>query len=341
MMRANVFLSPSTIGPGPQPGEAAAPERAAALVDGGAFVLDLRSARACEQDGHLKGAHLLPHEALASAPAVIPEDGRPVLVVCEQGSRSRRAAAYLAEAGVPNVAWLEGGMARWPGARETAPARAVGPSPWLVANAQLAPRMARTLDVACGRGRHALLLASAGCLVRAVDRDLARVHWLDAVARRLHLPLETRVVDLERDPDCLGVEEWELVLVFRYLQRSLFPALVRALRPGGVLLCETFLRGRRRHGRPLRPEQLLESGELVRLVAPLEVVRRREGEFDGDQLASVAARKPTRGPRSVAASHASATRSVAPEPRTHRRPARARAHGDGVHAKSTPGARKG
>ena len=46
-----------------------------------------------------------------------------------------------------------------------------------------------------------------------------------------------------------------------------------------------------RHGRPSKPEHLLEPGELPRLVAPLEVVRAREGEFDGSHVASVAARK--------------------------------------------------
>ncbi|MGE5126509.1 MAG: rhodanese-like domain-containing protein [Betaproteobacteria bacterium] len=335
-----MLLPLTTIGPARRGSEAVGAERAAALVVAGAFVLDLRTAQACEQDGHLPGAHRLPHEALASAPGLVPEDGRPVLLVCDDGSRSRRAAVLLAEAGLPNVAWLAGGMARWPGARETGRVRAVGPSAWLLANASLAPRGARTLDVACGRGRHALLLASAGSLVRAVDRDAARVRWLEAVARRLRLPVEARVVDLEQDLACLGEEEWELVLVFRYLQRSLFPMLVRALRPGGVLLCETFARGQGRRERSIRPERLLEPGELVRLVAPLEVVRQREGELDGDQVASVAARKPTRGARRPATSHASAARSVAPVPRTQSRPASARAGAPGVSSKSTPGARK-
>ncbi len=63
-------------------------------------------------------------------------------------------------------------------------------------------------------------------------------------------------------------------------------------------------------------------------------------ELDGDQVASVAARRPTHGPRRLATSHASAARSVAPVPRTQRRPASARAGAPGVSSKSTPGARK-
>jgi SAM-dependent methyltransferase len=152
------------------------------------------------------------------------------------------------------------------------------------------PIGSRVLDVACGRGRHALLLAAAGSHVRALDRDAARIERLSAVARRLRLPLDAERVDLETGELDLGAEEYELVLAFSYLHRPLFPALARALRPGGVLLCETFTREHRGRG-PTRPEHLLQPGELARLVAPLEVVRSREGERDGLQLASVAARK--------------------------------------------------
>ncbi|HVO11735.1 MAG TPA: rhodanese-like domain-containing protein [Vicinamibacteria bacterium] len=316
-------------------------EEALSLLAAGAFVLDIRPPRAFAEDGHLPGAQLLPREALATAPAVLPEDGRPVLVVCEQGLRSRSAAAFLAEAGVGNVHVLSGGMARWRGPREKGPGVPLGPSEWLVSNALLAPRGARTLDVACGRGRHALLLAAAGSLVRAVDQDRARVDALDALARRLRLPIEARQADLQQPGCSLGQGQWELIMVFNFLHRPLFPALVAALAPGGVLLYETFTREHgQRHGRPSRSEHLLEPGELPRLVAPLEVVRRREGEFGGRYLASVAARKPTRALRTVPSSPAAATARVAPAPKTQSHPARRRTSGANGSGSRTPGARK-
>ncbi len=315
-------------------------EEAQSLLAAGAFVLDIRQPHAFAEDGHLPGAQLLPREALAAAPAVLPQDGRTVLVVCEQGIRSRSAAAFLAEAGVENVRVLSGGMARWRGARETGPALPIGPSEWLVSNALLVPRGARTLDVACGRGRHALLLAAAGSLVRAVDRDFDQVRALDVMARRLRLPIEARVLDLEQPGCSLGEGQWELIIVFNFLHRPLFPALVAALAPGGVLLYETFTREHgRRHGRPSRPEHLLEPGELPRLVSPLEVVRRREGEFGGRYLASVAARKPTRALRTVSTSQAAASASVAPAPKTQSKPARRRGPGKSGSGSRTPGAR--
>jgi len=44
-------------------------------------------------------------------------------------------------------------------------------------------------------------------------------------------------------------------------------------------------------GKPTNPRFLLEPGELLRLVKPLEVLRHREGEFEGRAIAGVAARK--------------------------------------------------
>jgi SAM-dependent methyltransferase len=171
------------------------------------------------------------------------------------------------------------------------PSPVAGPSPWLLSNVTLAPRGARTLDVACGRGRHALFLAGAGFPVRAVDRDAGHVARLGALARRLRLPLDAAVVDLETGAADLGSSEWELVLVFSYLHRPLFPALVRALKPGGLLLYETYTTDQAKRGRPTNPDHLLEPGELPGLVAPLEVVRQREGVYEGRSIASVAARR--------------------------------------------------
>jgi tellurite methyltransferase len=145
--------------------------------------------------------------------------------------------------------------------------------------------------VACGFGRHALLLAAAGFPVTAVDRDEGRIASLRATSERLGIPLEAKVVDLEAGPTELGDGVYDLVLVFHYLHRPLFPALVRALAPGGLLIYETFTRAQAARGEPKNPAFLLEPGELAGLVAPLEVLRQREGEFEGRMVAGVAARR--------------------------------------------------
>jgi rhodanese-related sulfurtransferase len=267
------------------------PREAERLVAEGAHVLDVRTPEEYEQRGHLPGARLLPSDLVACAPAVLPEDGRPIVVCCEHGVRSRHAAAFLVRAGVPGVVNMAGGMSCWTGPRERGPGVIDGPSSWLLLNRDLLPRRGRALDVASGRGRHALLLAAAGVRVRAVDRDLARIASLSATAQRLDLPVQAEVLDLETAAVDLGTEVYDLVLVVHYLRRPLFPSLVRALAPGGLLLCETFTTAQAARGKPTNPDFLLEKGELVRLVRPLEVLRQREGEFEGRMVASVAARK--------------------------------------------------
>lgn len=254
-------------------------------------MLDVRTPDEFAQLGHVPGARLLPLHLIAAAPAVVPEDGHPLVVCCEHGVRSRQAAAFLVRAGVSRVVNMAGGMSAWSGEREYGEGGIDGPCSWLVLNADLLPRGGRALDVACGRGRHALLLAAAGIGVRALDRDAARIASLAAIADRLALPIEAEVVDLEAGTAELGRDAYDLVLVVHYLHRPLIPRLVRALAPGGLLIYETFTKAQAQRGKPSNPDFLLAPGELSALVAPLQVLRQREGEYEGRMVAGVAARK--------------------------------------------------
>jgi rhodanese-related sulfurtransferase len=272
------------------------PEEAERLVrEQRVRVLDVRTPEEYRDLGHIPGAILLPVDLIAAGPATIPFEGKPLLVCCEHGVRSAAAARFLIAAGFKGVLNLSGGLSRWRGPRELSagdPGHPAGPSSWLVKNAALLPPGGNALDVACGAGRNALLLAAAGFRVRAVDRDERKIQSLDRTARKLGLPLSAEILDLESAATDLGDSLYDLVLVTRYLHRPLFPALIRALRQGGLLLYETFTEEHgRRGGPPTRREYLLGPGELRRLVAPLEILREREGEFDGGFVSGVAARR--------------------------------------------------
>ena len=200
--------------------------------------------------------------------------------------------------GFTKVLNLAGGMSCWHGKRDFEPANpfaSLGPSSWVVENADLWPPGGRVLDLACGSGRHALLLAAAGLRVDAVDRDADKIERLRETAARFPLELEPKVVDLEAGGVTLGEEDYDLVVAVHYLHRPLFGAIEQALRPGGVLLYETFTVEQAKRGKPTNPAFLLESGELPRQVEPLEVLRQREGEYDGRMVAAVAARKRASG----------------------------------------------
>lgn len=270
-------------------------EAARLVAEGAVHVVDVRTPEEYRDLGHVPGAILLPVDLIVSGAATLPRDGRPLLVHCEHGIRSIQACDVLASAGVESLLNLRGGLSVWTGPREFGPDQpsVSGPSSWLLECADLLPAArGRALDVACGRGRHALLLAAAGFEVHAVDRDEAALAALDATARRLGLPVTVERVDLETGRPDLGDRAYALVTVFHYLHRPLFPALVAAIAPRGLLLYETFTVDQAQLGRPTNPAFLLEHGELERLASPLEVVRARDGVHEGRHVAAVAAVSP-------------------------------------------------
>lgn len=163
------------------------------------------------------------------------------------------------------------------------------PARWLTDHRHLLPRSGDALDVACGRGRQAYWLAAQGFVVRAFDRDREAIDAVNAEATRRGLAVVAETRDLESGEPRLGVATFDVIVVMNYLHRPLFPALLAALRPEGVLVYETFTRDQALRGRPTNPEFLLDPGELRRLVEPLQILAEREGEDAGRCVASVVA----------------------------------------------------
>ncbi len=142
------------------------------------------------------------------------------------------------------------------------------------------------LDVAAGRGRHTLFLSSLGYQVEAIDRDAEALAQLLTTARSQNLAgVTTRTLDLEPPPPhapSLGRARYDAILVFFYLNRPLFPHLRDALKPGGVLLYETFLiENHVQHHHPKRQEFCLAQGELLDLTSGLRVLHYDEGPHEG------------------------------------------------------------
>ena len=137
----------------------------------------------------------------------------------------------------------------------------------------------RALDVACGAGRHARLLAARGYRVVAMDYARAALAALRARAGANAGAIDAVVADVTRWP-LLGAR-FDLVLVVDFLERALWPALRAAVAPGGALLIETFLVGQERHGHPRNPAYLLRPGELAEVCRGWTILLAREGETGG------------------------------------------------------------
>ncbi|PYP43218.1 MAG: SAM-dependent methyltransferase [Gemmatimonadetes bacterium] len=149
------------------------------------------------------------------------------------------------------------------------------PSSWFAWHAHRIQVGSRVLDLACGTGRHALAAAALGAKVTAVDKDAASLEIARKEARSRGVDVNFIQADLEAQWPDLG--QFDVVLVFNYLDRKRFPRIVELLAPGGVLLLETFLESQRAFGwGPESDEHLLRSGELPKLVAPLTVLHGRE-----------------------------------------------------------------
>lgn len=144
------------------------------------------------------------------------------------------------------------------------------PSPWIVRFGGLVRPGGAVLDLACGGGRHARWFAARGHAVTAVDRDAAALATLAGIA-------ETVEADLENGPWPLDGRRFDAVVVTNYLWRPLFPRILEAVAPGGVLLHETFAQGNETVGKPSRPDFLLAPGELLRAYAGLRVVAYEDG----------------------------------------------------------------
>jgi len=179
------------------------------------------------------------------------------------------------------------------------------PARFLVEQLHRLPK-GRALDVAAGSGRHSLFLASHGYQVDAIDRDDEALARLSADAQFRHFrTVTTRQTDLELPPPYepeLGKEAYDVIVVFFYLYRSLFPYLIDALKPGGMLVYETFtIDNYFHHKHPKRWEFCLAPNELLRLTSNLCVLHYDEGGHTNEPAsgltytAQLVAHKPTRG----------------------------------------------
>ncbi|MEM5385358.1 class I SAM-dependent methyltransferase [Paraburkholderia phymatum] len=148
------------------------------------------------------------------------------------------------------------------------------PSRWVKRWAHLVERGGAVLDVASGAGRHARFFASRGHPVTAIDRDAATLASMDGVCG-----MTTLAADIESDTWPLAADvRFAAVVVTNYLHRPLFPQLLDALAPSGVLIYETFARGNETVGKPSNPAFLLAPGELLDTVrGKLRVVAFQDG----------------------------------------------------------------
>ena len=146
-------------------------------------------------------------------------------------------------------------------------------SHWVQRWSHLVKPQGLVLDVACGHGRHAHWFYSRNNPVALVDRSQAAIDSIALPNQRC----EKVVADIEHGPWPFAGRQFDAVVVTNYLWRPLMPTLLASLRPGGVLIYETFTQGNETVGKPSRPDFLLRTGELLAVCCSLTVVAFEEG----------------------------------------------------------------
>ncbi|EFI32970.1 Methyltransferase type 12 [Desulfonatronospira thiodismutans ASO3-1] len=152
------------------------------------------------------------------------------------------------------------------------------------------------LDLACGSGRNGLFLAEQGLEVYFWDRDQSGLQKIHDLALEKKLKVHTKEVDLEAESEStLPPSFFGAVLVFRYLHRPLLPDIKNTLKPGGIIVYETFTSSQALLGRPTNPDFLLRDRELYSWFQDWEILHYFEGKTEAPQeyLAGLIARKPS------------------------------------------------
>ncbi len=156
-------------------------------------------------------------------------------------------------------------------------------------------RSSPVLDLACGSGRNGLVLSQQGVSVVFADRSVADLDQINRQLTENDWPGRTWQVDLEQPgSEPLAGLQFSSIIGFRYLHRPIFPALLKAVIPGGLVVYETFTTGNRRFGRPNNPDFLLKPGELKTIFRDWQIIFYFEGDLQNPDrsVAQLVARKP-------------------------------------------------
>ena len=144
----------------------------------------------------------------------------------------------------------------------------------------LLPVTGRALDLACGAGGNALLLAQHGLQTWAWDIADAALEQLQALVsdNKLGIAVQRRdVVCLPPDP-----ASFDVIVVSRFLERGLIPAIIQALRNNGLIFYQTFITEKAPDCGPRNPDYLLHANELLVLFKSLHIIYYREEGTLGD-----------------------------------------------------------
>ncbi|MBU1341753.1 MAG: class I SAM-dependent methyltransferase [Proteobacteria bacterium] len=128
------------------------------------------------------------------------------------------------------------------------------------------------LDIACGNGRNSIFLAQKGFQVDAIDISTIAANHLTGKNPKLNMICQD--IDTWQIPQ----NRYQVIINIRFMDRRLFPMIQAGLKPGGVLIFESFIDGKKEYC--LEPNELLHAFESLHIVYYEEREAEHSDKFD-------------------------------------------------------------
>jgi len=220
----------------------------------------------------LSNAANIPFEELRERVFELPAAGQPVQVA-DTGAIAITAADWLREFGRHPQLVAAVGSAIFK------PHRLWRPNEFVETGLPRVP--SRVLDLGSGVGRDAVYLAGYGAEVVCIDNLPDALERAAMLAHGYLLtgakPIQGYTMDLRRGLN-IGVQDFDLVTMFFFLDHAALRQAVDNLAPGGYVMLETFTETHRSHfGKPQADGSILRPDDLAELLEGLELVHCDEG----------------------------------------------------------------
>jgi len=151
----------------------------------------------------------------------------------------------------------------------------------LTENDFLLPSSGMALDLASGFGANSIFLAEHGLAVTAWDISGVAIEKLSTYAAQEGLNINA--CQHKITTESFSESSFDVIIVSRFLDRTLSDAIIGALKPDGLLFYQTFTQEKISQKPPNNPDYLLTENELLALFSPLRVVYYRENALFGNK----------------------------------------------------------
>jgi tellurite methyltransferase len=165
------------------------------------------------------------------------------------------------------------------------------PARFLSKNYDYIPQGSNVLDIGMGEGRNAVFLATKGYKVTGIDISRVAIKK----ARLLAKEFGVRINSIHESISKYNVpnNSVDAIICFYFLDRKLIKRMMSWLKPGGVLIFESFtMKQNTINSANVEEEYLLKEKELLRLFPGFNILKYEEAQHRKDFIASIIVEKP-------------------------------------------------